>query len=125
MTGTQELAQPFDLRCQLRLKLRALRTSDHKTDAHVELPLACACVGPADHLIVPEQRQRIVTPEPLLQWRVRFETIWPAPELFETGSVPHDRIERRKKTHRERRVIALALRRRQADVIDTVYRHGV
>ena len=56
-------------------------------------------IAPADHLLVPQQRQGVVAAQALGSRRVGLEPVGPAPELLEAASVPDDRIERRQQAH--------------------------
>ena len=66
-------------------------------------PSGEADVGPADHVVAPQQRHRVVAEPALLRPGVGLEPVGPAPQMLEPPPVPHDRIERRQQAHRVRR----------------------
>ena len=52
----------------------------------------------------PQHRHRVVTAHAFFHWRVRLEAISPSPQMFESRTVPHNRVERRQASHLPRQV---------------------
>src|SRR5262245_26825930 len=86
----------------------------------MELPIGYSCINPADHLVAPQQGQRIVSPHAFSHGGVGFESICPAPEVFKSISIPHHWVERCEESNGLRLDIWHLARRPK--VSDAIYR---
>ena len=79
-------------------------------------------IRPADKPIAPEHRHCVVAAHTLLYRCICLEPVRPSPQMLEPRPVPHDRVERRKKTHQTRRLAARrsSAWRYVADTVDDV-----
>src|ERR1700722_13791434 len=88
-----------------RLLCRWLPTDKAWIDG--ELVAAAQHIYPPDHIRSPQQWESVVPQLPFRRRRVRFEAVGPAPKVFESPTIPNQRIEGCEKTNHICRFAAL------------------
>src|SRR5262249_45901048 len=98
---SEEAPESIDLRVELAREFAiAGRAAGEVTEVGLERAGRDREVAPADHPIAPQQRKGVVAADAFGLRRVRLEAVGPAPEPFETWTIPDDRIERRQESDR-------------------------
>src|SRR4029079_11847511 len=104
LTPPQEDAHALDLGFQrARESAMTRRAAVDVAERGLQVAVPDGKIAPADDLVAPQHRQRVVAPLPFGHGRVGLEAIGPAPEQLEAAAVPHDRIERREQPDAVRR----------------------
>ena len=86
----------------------ARRTAGNVAEPRRHHATGMADIGPADHAVAPQQRQRVVAERPFGFGRVGFEAIGPSPEMLKSPPVPDQWIERRQEANLSRRLFSVS-----------------
>ena len=77
----------------------SLRPRPDEAELRIQPAFDHADIGPADDVVAPQQRHGVIAEPALLGFRVGLEPVFPAPQVLEPPTFPHDRVERRQQPH--------------------------